>query len=357
VIFRTTSSRRFALRTAGAVVVLASVASACGSSSGSSASTTIALPQRVIVTRIGTDKESELLAALYSQALQNAGLRVARKDAVSDRATAYSQLESDAVQVVPEYSGDFLAYLQSTGATPSTTTPPSSTATASTVTASNAVANTLATVPGASIPEITTTTAEPLPTGTPRTIDEQMAVIRSLLPPTVSASTAANAERKQVIACSSKAVNAHTLGTYTDLGVAAADLVLGGPAGFDTSTPMGLASLKDTYAATFKSFVPLADDKIDASVKAGTIDCAVLSSVSPVVAGETMTILLDDKALVSPNGAFALISTPGATSGVTAAINAVTAKLTTQVLANMMNEIISKGTSPEEIASLYLQQS
>jgi glycine betaine/choline ABC-type transport system substrate-binding protein len=70
-----------------------------------------------------------------------------------------------------------------------------------------------------------------------------------------------------------------------------------------------------------------------------------------------MTILLDDKALVSPNGAFALISTPGATSGVTAAINAVTAKLTTQVLANMMNEIISKGTSPEEIASLYLQQS
>ncbi|MEO5723155.1 MAG: glycine betaine ABC transporter substrate-binding protein [Ilumatobacteraceae bacterium] len=350
------SRRLSSSRAAALVVALAAVAASCGSSK-SAPTTTIVLPQRVVVSRIGGDSESSLFASLYEQALDNAGLRVVRQNAVADQATAYAGLQNGSLQVVPEYSGDFLDYLHSIGATPPATTVAPST-TSSSTTDSTTGGTTPAGESSTSTPpdDSSTSSTVALPVGPPRTIDEQVALIKSLLPTTITVAAVSTAEHKQVIACSKAATDAHVLGTLTDLGVNADVLTLGGPAGFETSTPMGIATLKSAYHANFKKFVELASDKIEAAVKDGTIDCAVVNSTDPLIAGQSMTTLLDDKALVPPNGAIALVSVAAATPEVLAALDTVTAKMNTQVLAGMMNEIIVKGTSPDLLASEFLQK-
>ena len=80
--------RSRALRAIAAVTVLTALAAACGSDSEATA-TTIALPQTVIVTHVDGDPMSQLMAALYAQGLENAGLRVIRKDPIGDRSVYY----------------------------------------------------------------------------------------------------------------------------------------------------------------------------------------------------------------------------------------------------------------------------
>lgn len=344
--------RSRALRALTAAVALATVTAACGSDEAST-TTTVALAQTVIVTHVDGDPTSQLMAALYAQSLENAGLRVIRKDPIGDRSVYYDAAKNGAVEVVPELSGDLLAYLHSIGATPqsTTTTTPESTTT----------------LPGASTPESSTeeststtvaesTTTTTLPTD-PRTVTDQANVIRSLLPFELSISEPSTAEVKPVVACTTKAEEAHTMGTLTDLGPVADQLVLGGPADFETSEPFGLAALEDSYHATFKQFVPLTDDQIADAVKNNTVDCVVVSSVNPVIADQTMTVLFDDKAIADPNGVLALVNGKAGTADVLQALNAVDSKLTQADLSNLLGEMANKKQSPDYLASVYLSTS
>lgn len=349
--------RSRALRALTACIALATIAAACGSDD-SAGTTTIALPQTVIVTHVDGDPTSQLMGALYAQALENAGLRVIRKDPIGDRTVYYQALQDGTVEVVPELTGDLLAYLHSIGATPQTPT----TTTASTTT----------TIPGETIAPLpsdeptttaTTTTVDTGPTTTttlpanPRTVTDQATVIRALLPFELSISEPSSAEVKQVIACSQAATEAHTLGTITDLGTVADQITLGGPAGFETSTPLGLGTLADSYHANFKQFVPLTDDQVADAVKNGTVDCVVTSSVNPVIAAQTMTVLLDDKALVDPNAIMALVNAKAGTATVLQALNGVDSKLTQADLTTMLGEMANNKQSPDYLASVYLSTS
>ena len=181
-------------------------------------------------------------------------------------------------------------------------------------------------------------------------------MIRSLLPFELSISDASTAEDKQVIACSAAATDAHTLGTLTDLGAVADQIKLGGPTGFETSTPLGLETLADSYHADFAQFVPLAADQVADAVKNGTVDCAVVSSVDPVIADQTMTVLLDDKALVDPNAVVALVNGQAGTAEVLQALNTVDTKLTQADLTSMLGEMANKGQAADYLASVFLSK-
>ena len=339
-------------RAAAACLALAAVASACGSDETSTA-TTVTLPQAVVITHVAGDDTSELMAALYAQALENAGLRVVRKDPIGDRSVYWDATQQGTVQVVPEKTGDLLTYLHSIGATPQPTT----TTVAPVTSAPDAT-----TIPGASTPETVpvdteATTTTILPTN-PRTVDDQVAVINSLLPATLVVSSAGTGEVKQVIACSTKAEEAHTMGTITDLGVIADQIVLGGPAGFETSTPLGLGTLADSYhASDFKQFVPLTDDQISDAVTNGTVDCVVTSSDNPAIGAQSMTVLLDDKALVDPNAPVALVNRAAGTPEVLQALDAVSSKLTQEQLNSLIDQMKNKGQSPDYLASVFLSTS
>ncbi len=348
--------RRFrALRVTAVCLALAVVGAACGSDEVAT-TTTVALAQSVIVSHVAGDPTSELLSAIYAQALENAGLRVVRKDPIGDRSVYYDALQKGTVEVMPELTGDLLAYLHSIGATPQTTT--TTVATSTTVLPGASVAST---PDGAAATSTSTTSTVPAPTTTlpadPRTVVDQTAVIRSLLPFELSVSDPAAAEVKQVIACSKAATDAHTLGTVTDLGAVADQIVLGGPAGFETSEPLGLGTLADAYHATFKQFVPLTDDQISDAVKNGTVDCAALSSANPVISAQTMTVLLDDKALVDPNAPIALVNGKAGSPDVLQALDAAGTKLTQEQLSSMLDQMANKKQSPDYLASVFLSTS
>ena len=67
-----------------------------------------------------------------------------------------------------------------------------------------------------------------------------------------------------------------------------------------------------------------------------------------------LTLLLDDKVFVPSNTVIALLSEPVATPDLVATLDAIGASLTTQRLAQMLNEINANGTDPIVVANAFL---
>ena len=68
--------------------------------------------------------ESQLIASLYSQALQAAGVSVKEQFNIGSREVYIAALKDGSIDLVPEYTGAFLSYLdpKSTAATPQAVT-------------------------------------------------------------------------------------------------------------------------------------------------------------------------------------------------------------------------------------------
>lgn len=110
---RTTPTARLFTRCLGPAS-LAMLAFAACSSDDSSSTTTIQLPPRIAVTSVKGDTESELLAAIYARVLEDGGFRVARKDPVEmDRAGYYQAIQDNEFQLIPDYSGELVAFVYS----------------------------------------------------------------------------------------------------------------------------------------------------------------------------------------------------------------------------------------------------
>jgi hypothetical protein len=261
-------------------------------------------------------------------------------------------VQEGTIQLVPEFSGDLLHFLLSQGGASVTTvagTVPSSPAT------------TQAPIPIDTAPvdtsAATTTTVAPTPVNNGRSIAEQLTLIRSLLASTVAVSNGSDAEKKLVIACSPQAMKAHEnvqLLTYTNLASIAPDITLGAPASWLADDTAGLAAFVDYYGPEFDGTVAVESDAIGDAIDQGTADCFVVDSLDPVVARERLTLLLDDKVFVPSNTVIALLSEPVATPDLVATLDAIGASLTTQRLAQMLNEINANGTDPIVVANAFL---
>jgi osmoprotectant transport system substrate-binding protein len=281
----------------------------CGSSA-SAPPTTPLVAQRITITYQSGSAENELLASIYGQALEAAGYRVARKNPLADELALFQAVNSNDVQLVVDHTGSLLKL-----------------------------------VVGLS--------GKPLPvTASPA---QQRAALITELPPTVTVGTPAPASHNEVIACSVASSTANSLTTISSLATVAGTLKLGAPAGFDTSTPLGAGTLAATYKVTFGTVVPLADDALQAAVKDGTVDCIVTDSYSPIIAQLGMTILDDDMFLVPTESVIPVLSTTAAGVDVVGVVDATSAKITTQALNGMLNQMATNGTSADVVARAFLQ--
>src|SRR5947209_254589 len=116
-------------------------------------------------------------------------------------------------------------------------------------------------------------------------------------------------------------------------GTIAANLVLGGPPEFENRTD-GIPGLKSTYGVTFGDF-----RKLDAggpltinALKNGQIDAGDIFTTDPSIATNGFVVLEDPKHLYAAQNVLPLINTAKATDGVKAALNAVSAQLSTDDL-------------------------
>ena len=106
--------------------------------------------------------------------------------------------------------------------------------------------------------------------------------------------------------------------------------MIGGPPEFKTRAD-GIVGLKKIYGLTFKQFQPLdeAGPVTVAALKSGKVQAADLFTTDPSIILNKFVVLQDPKNLFAAQNVTPLVCKKGATPTTVAALNAVSAKLTT----------------------------
>jgi glycine betaine/choline ABC-type transport system substrate-binding protein len=86
----------------------------------------------------------------------------------------------------------------------------------------------------------------------------------------------------------------------------------------------------------------------------GTIGCAALNSMNPLITTKRLTVLQDDKVMVPSNAAIAFMSSTIAEGQVIAAIDTLNASLTTARLNQMVTEVETNHTDPIVVANAFM---
>lgn len=242
---------------------------------------------------------NEIIAEIYSQALENAGFEVERQFQIGQRDAYLPALESGEVDIIPEYTGNLLQFYSA-----------DTTATAS--------------------EDVYAELADALPEGL--TVLEQ--------------SSATDQDSYNVTADFAAANSLTSLADLADV----ADLKLGGNAELE-ERPYGPAGLKDVYGATV-SFTATGDTTVAALVE-GTINMANVYSADPRIQTEGLVTLTDPEGLFLASNVVPLVNADIADS-IADVINAVNAKLTPEGLVALNVESTVDKMSSDDIATAWL---
>jgi osmoprotectant transport system substrate-binding protein len=248
--------------------------------------------------------ESQLIASIYSQALQAAGVQTKEQFNIGSREVYIQALKDGSIDLVPEYTGALLSYLdpKSTAATP------------------DAVSGEL---------------AKKLPEG-------------------IGMLTPSPAEDKDVVAVTQATADKYKLKSISDLKPVAGELVLGGPPEWKTRT-QGVVGLRDIYGLNFKDFVSLdaGGTLTMTALTNGQIQAGDLFSTDPGLHANNLVALNDDKNLFAAENVVPLIKSAKQNDAIKKTLDAVSAKLTTDDLISM-NAEAADGTNLSDIAKKWL---
>lgn len=253
--------------------------------------------------------ESNLLAEIYAQALEAKGLKVERKFNIGAREIYYDQVVKGGISVMPEYNGALL--------------------TTSVDKASKAV-----------------------------TTEEINAALKAKLPAAVEILNSAAAEDKDSVTVNKETAAKYKLKAIHDLKPVANQLTIGGPSEFKTRR-QGLVGLKEIYGIEFKKFQPFDAGAQAALVKLLTenkIQAADLFTTDPAIAENDLVVLEDPKNIFSAQNVTPLINKSQVNDQAKAALNAVSAKLTTQHLLDMMKKIAIDKEDQQKVAKTWLTE-
>jgi glycine betaine/choline ABC-type transport system substrate-binding protein len=307
-------------RIAACAVVLSALGLAACKSDSDGSDEVVA--QTVTVIGLNTD-ESKLLTELYAEALEQSGLRVARRAAVADLAAGYSAVQGGAADLFVSYTGELLEFVaaqepeaaaststteapttteaatstESPSTTEAATTDPATTSPASSTTASSSATTAAGatTTSGAATDEAststtlfdassTTTTISIVGQAAATSINLQTNLIGEILPEGLQIGAASNAEKKSVIACNNAVSTTGSLTTLTDLARSASGLRLAATSEWATGDPFGAAGFEAAYDATFGEVVEVEQGQVGAAI---TPVAPATDESSTTVAAET----------------------------------------------------------------------
>jgi osmoprotectant transport system substrate-binding protein len=256
--------------------------------------------------------ESVMLAYLYADALAGRGYPVRVLPGLGPRELVDPALMAGLIQLVPEYTGSALEFV-SLGRVP---------ATASVA----ATATALAQVVG----------GRGLVLGRPAAAQDGNAIV----------ATAATAAR-------------YRLGTISSLAAVASRLVFGGPPECPERAYC-LPGLRLTYGLRFRQFVALdADGPLTRqALAAGDISVALLFTTDPAIAAQHLAVLTDNRGLQPAENVVPVLRRATADRygpGLLAALDAVSARLSTAALAGMDAEVELGHLDPQAVARQWLR--
>jgi osmoprotectant transport system substrate-binding protein len=240
--------------------------------------------------------ESSLLGEIYAQALEAKGIKVARHLSLGSRETYFPAIKDGSLDLVPDYTGTLLQYLD---------------------------------------PKAAQTSPD----------DVYAALLKAIPAPLVALDKSA-AEDKDAVVVSKDVADRYHATSISDLAPHCGDLVFGGPPEFQ-KRPDGIPGLQRTYGCTFKSYISLdAGGPLTlAALKSNQVQAADLFTTNPQIETDNLVALTDPKSNFAAQNVVPIINSAKATDQVKQILNAVSGKLTTQVLVDLNRQL----TAPDPV--------
>ncbi|MFL1429481.1 MULTISPECIES: ABC transporter substrate-binding protein [unclassified Nocardiopsis] len=249
--------------------------------------------------------DSLLIANIYAEALRAEGFEVEERFNIASREAYVPGLIDGSIDLIPEYSGALLQYVH---------------------------------------PE-TGVTADA----------EVLAELEVRLPEGLAVLEASEAQSKDVLVVTGDTAREHGLETVSDLVPLAGEMTLGGPPEWKTRHN-GIVGLREVYGLEFASFVAL-DAGGPLSLNAvtnGQVDVVDLFTTDPAIGERDLVMLEDDRGLFLAENILPLIREQAVDEEARATLDAVSARLNTDDIREMMGRIISQRENPTLVARDWL---
>jgi osmoprotectant transport system substrate-binding protein len=292
---------------AGAAAIAALCLAACGSSpsstsppvssSGSSSdspSNPLAggAPKGTVVVGSANFPEDELLAQIYLEALQGAGVKVTPKFNIGAREVYYPEIEKGAITVIPEYNGALLTTSVDTTSKAATT------------------------------PEVDS-------------------ALTAKLPSSLEILNPSSAQDKDSVTVTQAFAKQHHLTSIAQLKPIAKTMIFGAPPEFKTRAD-GLIGLRKNYGLTFKGFDPLDESGpiTLAALQSGKAQAADVFTTTPQIITDHLVPLADPKFNFAAQNVIPLVYKPGVNATIIKVLNEISVKLTTAGLLGLDKAVV-----------------
>ena len=305
-------------------LVAALVLTACGSSSSSGGSSTSSSSSSTsssaaasgsssggnsaggtVIVGSANFAESELVMNIYAAALKAKGVNATTKPKIGSREVYIPAIKDGSIDLIPEYSGTLLGYLDKSA---------------------------------------TAVSSDDVYKALPAALGSDLKVLDQ-----------SQAQDKDSIAVTTETASKYSLKSIADLSSKASTLILGAAPEFEKRTD-GVPGLKSVYNVVFKSFkvTDAGGPKTVAALKQGQVDAADLFTTDPSIKANNFVVLDDPKNLYNAQNVLPLINSKKDSPAIDTALNAVSAKLTTDVLIDLNGKVAS-GTDSAQVASDWLK--
>lgn len=263
-------------------------------------------PSDTIVVGSADFTENNIIAQIYAGALEAKGVKVSTKLNIGSREAYLPGLTDGSIDVIPEYTGNLLLNYD---------------------------------------PKATQSAAEDVYTA-----------LKSKLPAELILLEKSPAQDADTYTVTKDTATKYSLTTIKDLAPVAKNLTLGGANTLKTRS-YGVPGLKEKYGVTFKSFKTLdpGGPLTIKALKSGAVDVADVFSTDVNIANNNWVVLQDPEEMIPAQSVTPLINKAKASDTVSAALNAVSAKLTTEGLLDL-NKKAADGADPSTVAKDWLTQ-
>ena len=301
--------RRIRLGGAAVAACLALLLAACGG--GDDALDEGTQPNEQSSVTVGSTNFSEqlILAQMYAAVLEKAGVDVTVRPNLGNREVVFPALEKGEIDLLPEYNGSVLSFLK---------------------------------------PDATETTSDEVNTALTPLLDAKGLVALASRP----------AEDKDGWAVTKETADKYGLAKISDLKGKASQLVVGGPPELKTR-PAGLPGLKSVYGIEdFKEFKALdaGGPLTTSALNKGDIDVGRVFTTQGAIAANNWVLLEEDKPLEPAQNIVPIGRKDAMTDQVKQALNAISAKITTEELTKLNKLVDVDKQDPEKVANDWLTQ-
>lgn len=287
----------------GTIAAVALALSACGSGNPlepSNASDASDVPDAVVV---GSQAyySNEIIAEIYAQALESDGVTVERKFNIGQRDAYMPDIESGAITLFPEYTGNLLEFLES---------------------------KTASTSP-----------------------DDVYAELQQVLPENLIALDYAEASDQDTYTVTKSLADEYGLESIADLADVPGTVTIGAAPEFELR-PYGPDAAKQEYGVdlTFSATGPTTLE----ALRDGVVQVADIYSADPAFESGELVALQDPKNMILSSNVVPIVNASVADE-ISSTVNAVSSKLTTEELVRMNVQSTADKQQPTEIAAAWLE--